>query len=109
MTRSLYSELRTLYETTEAEPNTFRQTIKLRDLVDGWILKEAVDKTMKRYPYFQVRLRMAGGKPVFEPNPAPVPVLHTNQRTVLGSAETSEHLICFCFGKTGCTSMRITA
>lgn len=99
MTRSLYSELRTLYETTGAEPNTFRQTIKLRDLVDGWILKEAVDKTMKRYPYFQVRLRMAGGKPVFEPNPAPVPVIHTNQRTVLGSAETSEHLICFCYWK----------
>ena len=99
MIRPLYSELRTLYETTEAEPNTFRQTIKMKDLIDGRLLRQAVDKTMQRYPYFQVRLRVADGRPCFEPNPAPVPVIHTNQRTVLGSAQTSEHLLCFCYWK----------
>ena len=99
MKRYLYSELRTFYETTDAEPNTFRQTIKLRDLVDGAILRQAVDKTMQRYPYFRVRLRMDGGRPYFENNPAPVPVIHTNDRTVLGSTETSGHLMCFCYWK----------
>ena len=99
MYRKLYSELRTIYETTSTKPNTFRQTIKLRDLVDGEILRKAVDKTMERYPYFCVRLVMEGNTPVFADNPAPVPVLHTNHQSVLGSGQTSDHLLCFCYWK----------
>ena len=95
----LYSELRTIYETTPTKPNTFRQTIKLRDLVDGEILRKAVDKTMERYPYFRVRLVIEGNTPVFVDNPSPVPVLHTNHQTVLGSEQTSGHLLCFCYWK----------
>lgn len=45
MQRALYSELRTIYETSVSRPNTFRQTIKLRDLVDGKILRQAVIHT----------------------------------------------------------------
>lgn len=99
MRRALYSELRTLYETTAADPHTFRLTIKLKDLVDGDVLRRAVDRTMKRYPYFRVRLVTEGGEPCFEDNPAPVPVIHTNQRIVLGSAQTAGHLFCFCYWK----------
>lgn len=99
MYRKLYSELRTIYETTATKPNTFRQTIKLGDLVDGVILRKAVDKTMKRYPYFCVRLVMEGNTPFFEENPSPVPVIHTNHKTVLGSEQTSGHLLCFCYWK----------
>lgn len=43
MKRKLYSELRTIYETTTADPHTFRITIKLKDLVDGEILRAAVE------------------------------------------------------------------
>ena len=97
MSRKLYSELRTIYETDSDKPNTFRQTIKLGDLVDGEILRKAVARTMERYPYFRVRLVMEGDNPVFEENPSPVPVIHTNHQTVLGSEQTSGHLLCFCY------------
>lgn len=97
--RPLYSELRTLYETTASDPHTFRLTIRMKDLIDGGLLRQAVDKTMERYPYFRVRLVMADGVPYFVDNPAPVPVLHTNESTVLGSGQTSGHLLCFCYWK----------
>ncbi len=88
MKRKLYSELRTIYETTAADPHTFRITIKLKDPVDGGILRSAVDKTMERYPYFRVRMAIDGGDLVFEENPAPMPVLHTHERITLGSGQT---------------------
>lgn len=97
MVRQLYSELRTIYETTAEDPHTFRITFKLKDLIDGELFREAVEKTMRRYPYFRVRMVMENGKPCFEDNPAPVPVLNTEERTVLGSEQTSGHLICFCY------------
>ena len=97
MKRRLFSELRTIYETTDADPHTFRITIKLKDLVDGELLRKAVEKTMQRYPYFRVRIVMDADKPCFDDNSAPVPVLHTDQRTVLGSDQTSGHMLCFCY------------
>lgn len=97
MIRPLYSELRTLYETTAADPHTFRISFKLKDLIDGRLLRQAVDKTMARYPYFRVRLVMADGVPCFEDNPDPVPVFHTQERIVLGSRQASGHLLCFCY------------
>lgn len=97
MKQKLYSELRTIYETTAADPHTFRITIKLKDLVDGGILRAAVDKTMERYPYFRVRMSTDGGDILFEDNPAPVPVLHTHERITLGSGQTEGHLLAFCY------------
>lgn len=96
--RALYSELRTIYETTAADPHTFRLTFKLKDMIDGKLLRMAVDKTMARYPYFQVRL-MADGEDdlCFEYNPAPVPVLNTDERTILGGEQTSGHLLSVCY------------
>lgn len=97
MARPLYSELRTIYETTEADPHTFRITFRLKDPVNGNILSQAVEQTMRRYPYFRVRMVMEDGRPCFEDNPAPVPVFHTDERTVLGSEQVSGHLICFSY------------
>lgn len=56
MKRTLYSELRTLYETTAADPHTFRITIKLKDLIDGNVFRDAVDRTMRRYPRVEIEL-----------------------------------------------------
>ncbi len=97
MINHLYSELRTIYETTVEDPHTFRITLKLKDMIDGRLFHRAVEKTMLRYPYFRVRMTMKGGRPCFEDNPAPVPVIHTNRRTILGSQQTSGHLLCFCY------------
>ena len=44
MKRALYSEIRTIYETSEADPHTYRLTIKLKDLVDGAVLRRARKK-----------------------------------------------------------------
>ena len=49
----LFSELRTIYETTLLDPHTYRITIKMKDIIDGKLLREAVDMTMERYPYFR--------------------------------------------------------
>ena len=83
MRRTLYSELRTLYETTAADPHTFRLTIKLKDLVDGEVLRGAVDSTMARYPYFRVRLGTADGEPCFEENICVGPCLHPRNKSHL--------------------------
>lgn len=99
MRHELYSELRTLYEATPQNPRTYRITIKLKDMVDEEVLKHAVAKTMKRYPYFCVRLGIDEKALFFEDNPIPVPVRHTDEPTLLGSYETYGHLLAFCWWK----------
>ena len=97
MKRKLYSELRTIYETTANDPHTFRITIKLRDRIDGDVLRHAVDRTMERYPYYRMRIYLDGDKVCFEDNVASVPVINTKQKIILGGEETSGHLIAFCY------------
>ncbi|MBP5165693.1 MAG: hypothetical protein ILP09_00365 [Oscillospiraceae bacterium] len=97
MKHELYSELRTLYETSAADPHTFRIAVKLKDLIDGELLRKAVEMTMRRYPYFAVRACADGDGIYFEDNPAPLPVLHTDKRTVLGGEQTAGHLMAFCY------------
>ena len=92
MRHPLYSELRTLYEATAQNPRTFRITIKLKDMVDEPVLVDAVRKTMERFPYFCVRLVVADDALYFEDNPAPMPVLHTDEAIELGAPETDYHL-----------------
>ena len=75
----LFSELRTIYETTLLDPHTYRITIKMKDIIDGKLLREAVDMTMERYPYFRVCLYIKGDAIGFEENPAEVPVIHTKR------------------------------
>lgn len=44
--KPLYSELQTIYETTAADPHTFRITIKLKDMIDGMLFRRAVETIM---------------------------------------------------------------
>ena len=89
----LFSELRTIYETTLLDPHTYRITIKMKDIIDGKLLREAVDMTMERYPYFRVCLYIKGDAIGFEENPAEVPVIHTKKRISLGGKQSSGHLL----------------
>ena len=53
MKRELYTQMRTVYETTVLNPHTFRVTVKTKDMVDGPVLEEAVAKAEKEFdsPY----------------------------------------------------------
>ncbi len=95
--RPLFSELRTIYETTAEDPHTFRLAVRLADAVDGGALRRAVELTMARYPYFCVRMCAEEDRLSFVPNPAPVPVIRTDRRIVLGGAQTGGHLMAFCY------------
>lgn len=97
MRQKLFSELRTIYETTDEAPNTFRLSIKLKDMIDGDILRAAVKRTMERYPYFMVRMIREGADVFYESNMLPLPVINTNGRITLGSAETNYHLLAICY------------
>ena len=94
---TLFSELRTIYETTAEDPHTFRLSIKLKDLIDGDILRNAAHRAVKRYPYFSVRMRRDSADIFFESNPLPFPVIETNGRITLGAAETNYHLMAICY------------
>ena len=93
MKHELFSELRTIYETTVENPHTFRVTVKTKDMVDEEILKRAVAKTTKRHPYFCVKLVMEGDDIFFEDNDKPMPVLHTDGPVTLGGEQVDEHLM----------------
>ena len=97
MRQTLFSELRTIYETTAEDPHTYRLSIKMKDLIDGDILRSAAKRTMERYPYFLVRMVREGADVFYESNPLPFPVIETNDRITLGSAETNYHLMAFCY------------
>ncbi|MCR5795872.1 MAG: hypothetical protein K6G61_11070 [Solobacterium sp.] len=99
MKRQLYSELRTIYETTAADPHTYRLTIKMKDIVDGAVLEHAAETAMQRYPYFRVRLCTEKDRVYFEENTAPVPVIRAHRRVRLGSSETAGHLFAFSYWK----------
>ncbi len=99
MIHALFSELRTIYETTPGNPHTFRLTIKMKDMVREAVLQQAVRLTMERYPYFRVRLAVHGGEFTFEDNDMPVPVLHRDEPVLLASEETAGHLLVYCWWK----------
>ena len=99
MKHKLFSEIRTVYETTLDNPHTFRVTIKTKDMVDGTILRHATGTTVKRYPYFLMKLGWDQGEVCFEDNEAPMPVIHADGPITLGGKETNGHLLCVSWWK----------
>lgn len=76
---------------------TVRLKLRLRDEIDGTILKEAAEKTRRRYPYLSVRLKKNQTDFFYEDNPAPIAVLHTDKRVSLNTEETNFHVWCVCY------------
>lgn len=92
MRYELYTEMRTVYETTDQNPHTFRVTIKTKDMVDGDLLQQAADLTMKRYPYFAVQIERDGEDIYFADNDRPMLVLNDDRPILLGSEQVNGHL-----------------
>lgn len=99
MKHKLYSELRTIYETTKKNPHTFRVTVKMQDIINRDVLRRSIDKTMQRYPYFAQRLVKEGEEFFYEDNSAPLPLAYGDAPSVLNSEETYYHLLAFSYFK----------
>lgn len=78
-------------------PFTYRVIFNMKDIVDGEILSEALQKTEKRYPYFSVRMRKGDGEYFYEKNPAPIVLLNTDEKINLNSAQTNYHIWALCY------------
>lgn len=82
--------------------STFKLVITMKEPVDCRALSCAVNKGIKRYPYFSVCPTFAGEELVLEQNALPLPVFDSDKAVMLGSDESNGHLISF-----GCEGKRI--
>ena len=71
---------------------TVRMCLRLTDPIDEGMLREAVVKTQKRFPYLSLRLRKNDQTFWYEENPLPVALLHTKERISLNSEQTNFHV-----------------
>ena len=84
-----------LYRSEKQFSYVIRARLIMKDPVDCRVLEAAVNKTMTRYPYFAVSVRLEqDGAYVLEHNPAAVAVLEKGTwRPKLGSKEVNRHLL----------------
>jgi len=81
---------------------TCRLTLKMKDAVDGDLLRQAVESTRQRYPYYQVKLGIrkdAAGTEyfVYEDNNEPWVVTEGERPVQLIGQESNNHLLAFCY------------
>ena len=77
-------------------------TLKMRDPVDGDLLRKAVESTSQRYPYYQVKLGIRKDTEgteyfVYEDNSDPWVVNEGEKPVRLIDPESNNHLLAFCF------------
>ena len=81
---------------------TVRMTLKMRDAVDGDLLRQSVESTRQRYPYYQVKLgirRDAEGTEyfVYEDNSEPWVTSEGEEPVRLIGPKSNYHLLAFCY------------
>ena len=81
---------------------TVRITMKMRDGVDGHLLRLAVESTRLRYPYYQVKLGIRKDAEeteyfVYEDNCEPWVVSEGEEPVRLFGPESNSHLLAFCY------------
>ena len=81
-----------LYLSTPDHPNTMGVLVKLKESVDGAILRSVVEELRVRFPYFYVKV-VAEGNDLFPvPNPLPMTVRNTWNPINFNSEESNFHL-----------------
>ena len=75
---------------------TLRVTIQLADAVDPALLRDALEKTQRRYPYLSVCLKKDESAYYYEENPLPVVLLHEDGRIALNTERTNHHVWAVC-------------
>ena len=81
---------------------TVRMTLKMRDAVDGDLLRKAVESTRQRYPYYQVKLGIRKDAEdteyfVYEDNSEPWVLSEREKPVKLIAPESNNHLLAFCY------------
>ena len=97
MEQKLFTGIRQLYSSKPESPNEIRIRIRMRDLIDPFILRSSVETTMLRYPYFCVELQMKNGRYVFIDNERPVVISASLDGVTLNSEESNFHMIAFAY------------
>ena len=97
MKQRLFTEILPLYKSKKNHPYAMRIRMRMADRVDAAVLRDAVDTTMKRYPYFCVRLREKSGEFVFEDNPSPVVLFDSVHGVALNAKNSNYHMISFSY------------
>lgn len=93
----LISALPRFYAANENLVNTLRVGVELDKPIDGEILRQAVDTSMRRYPYFAVKTAVEDEEYVLLPNDAPVVVSGGGKAVCLGAGEANHHLVAFAY------------
>ncbi len=76
---------------------TIRFHLKLDQPIDPVKMQRAVDKTARRYPYLCVTLKKNETEYYYEPNDAPIALIHTSEQITLNSEETNGHIWAVCY------------
>ncbi len=97
MKQRLFTEILPLYKSKKNHPYAMRIRMRMADRVDAAVLRDAVDTTMKRYPYFCVRLREESGEFVFEDNLSPVVLFDSVHGVALNAKNSNYHMISFSY------------
>ena len=95
MEGKLFTELRPLYSTSKERPDVIRIKIRMRDLIEQKTLRQAVDMTMQRYPYFCVELQKKEKQYVFIENHRPVIITNSLKGVELNSETSNYHILAF--------------
>ena len=95
MEQTLFTEVLPLYKSKKNNSYTIRIRIRMQDRIDYALLKLSVDTTMRRYPYFCVKLRTEGQGFVFEDNQRPVVVSASSHGMTLNGASSNYHMLTF--------------
>lgn len=95
----IFSSAPFFFGASKQNPTTERVVIQMKDDVDGVILKEAVCKMIKRYPYFAVKVVVEDDWYTLHENKDPIVVANTDRPIVLGGKASNYHLLAFSWYK----------
>ena len=76
---------------------TVRLNIRLDDVIEGEVLKAALESTQKRYPYLKLRMKKEGADLYYEENPLPVCLFNTDQKISLNCEQSNYHIWAVCY------------
>ena len=85
-----------LYATSHGS-YAIRIHLRLDHRVDKQKMRDALDKTAQRYPYFCVSLKRNEREYYYEVNSSPVALLHTKETVALGTPKTNGHVWAVCY------------